>query len=59
MLVLVPLAAAMTFLATHVAASRIAIVPKVVAGWLLAVALLATLLHFVPVTLGYMPDHLE
>jgi urease accessory protein len=59
MLVLVPLAAAMTFLATHVAASRIGIVPKVVAGWLLAVALLATLLHFVPVTLGYMPDHLE
>jgi len=59
LLALAPIAAAMTFLATRVAASRSAIVPKVVAGWLLAVALLATLLHFVPITLGYMPDHLE
>jgi urease accessory protein len=53
LLALAPLAAGMTFLATRVAASRKAIVPKVVAGWLLAVALLATLLHFVPITLGY------
>jgi urease accessory protein len=59
LLALAPLAAGMTFLATRVAASRKAIVPKVVAGWLLAVALLATLLYFVPITLGYMPDHLE
>jgi hypothetical protein len=38
---------------------RTAIVPKVVASWLVAVALLAATLQCLPVTPGYLPDHLE
>lgn len=59
LLALVPLAFGMAFFAARVVGSRMTIVPKVVAGWLIAVALLAALLHFVPVTPGYLPDHLE
>lgn len=59
LLALVPVAAGMTLVATRVAASSLPIVPKIVAGWLIAVALLATLLHLLPVTPGYLPDHLE
>jgi hypothetical protein len=39
--------------------SRAAIVVKVVSSWLMAVALLAATLQLLPVTPGYMPDHLE
>lgn len=59
LLALVPLAAGVTFFAARVGASRMSIVPKVIAGWLIAVALLVTLLHVLPVTPGYLPDHLE
>jgi len=59
LLALVPLAFGMTFVATRVVASRVPIATKVVAGWLIAVTLLAAMLHFLPVTPGYLPDHLE
>jgi len=36
---------------------RIAI--GVIASWLLAITVLEATLHFLPVTPGYMPDHLE
>jgi hypothetical protein len=39
--------------------SRAAIVVKVVSSWLIAVALLAATLQLLPVTPGYIPDHLE
>ena len=32
---------------------------KVVSSWVIAVALLAAILQFVPVTPGYLPDHME
>jgi hypothetical protein len=32
---------------------------KVVASWLMAVALLAATLQFLPITPGYLPDHIE
>jgi hypothetical protein len=32
---------------------------KVVSSWLIAVAILAATLQFLPVTPGYMPDHLD
>ncbi|MBI3677329.1 MAG: hypothetical protein HY243_12020 [Proteobacteria bacterium] len=35
------------------------IIVKVVSSWLIAVAVLAATLQFLPVTPGYMPDHLE
>ncbi len=38
---------------------RNALAVKVVAGWLAAVAVLAATLQFLPVTPGYVPDHLE
>jgi hypothetical protein len=31
----------------------------VLVSWLIALASLAVMLHFVPVTPGYMPDHME
>jgi len=57
--VLVPLAVVVTICAARAAARRLPIAPKVVASWLIAVALLATLLQTLPVTPGYLPDHLE
>lgn len=36
-----------------------AIVLKVFASWLIAVAMLAATLQFLPVTPGYLPDHLD
>jgi hypothetical protein len=39
--------------------TRAAIALKVVASWLIAVAALAALLPFLPVTPGYLPDHLD
>jgi hypothetical protein len=38
---------------------RIPIVVKVVSSWLIAMAILAATLQFLPVTPGYMPDHLD
>jgi hypothetical protein len=38
---------------------RAPIVVKVVSSWLIAVAVLAATLQFLPVTPGYMPDHLD
>ena len=35
------------------------IIVKVVASWLIAVAILAATLQFLPVTPGYLPDHLD
>jgi len=35
------------------------IVLKVLASWLIAVAVLAATLRFLPVTPGYLPDHME
>ena len=35
------------------------IVVKVVSSWLIAVAILAATLQFIPVTPGYLPDHLD
>jgi hypothetical protein len=31
----------------------------VICSWLMAVAVLAAVLHFLPVTPGYLPDHVE
>ncbi|MGA7822842.1 MAG: hypothetical protein WCA14_01515 [Steroidobacteraceae bacterium] len=36
-----------------------AIVLKVLASWLIAVAVLAATLQFLPVTPGYLPDHVD
>jgi hypothetical protein len=36
-----------------------AIVLKVLASWLMAVAVLAATLQFLPVTPGYLPDHMD
>jgi hypothetical protein len=38
---------------------RVPIIVKVISSWLIAVALLAATLQFLPVTPGYMPDHLD
>jgi hypothetical protein len=38
---------------------RAPIVVKVVSSWLIAVAVLAATLQFLPVTPGYMPDHMD
>jgi hypothetical protein len=38
---------------------RVSMVLAVAASWLLAVAVLITTLHFLPVTPGYEPDHIE
>jgi len=59
LVVLVPLVAAVTMCAARAAARHVPLAPKVVASWLIAVALLATLLQMLPVTPGYLPDHLE
>jgi hypothetical protein len=45
--------------AARLAETRAAIALKVVASWLIAVAGLAALLAFLPVTPGYLPDHLD
>jgi hypothetical protein len=38
---------------------RVLIALRVVASWLIAVAMLGAMLQFLPVTPGYMPDHME
>ena len=56
---LVPLVAVVTLLAARAASRRVPIATKVVSSWLIAVALLAVTLQLLPVTPGYLPDHLE
>jgi hypothetical protein len=38
---------------------RATIAAKTVASWLIAMAVLAAALQFLPVTPGYLPDHLD
>ena len=45
--------------AAFIIGRRAPIVVKVVASWLVAVAILAGTLQLLPVTPGYLPDHLE
>jgi hypothetical protein len=45
--------------ASCVVSWRAPIIVKVVASWLIAVAILAATLQFLPVTPGYLPDHLD
>jgi hypothetical protein len=47
------------FPAAWVVARHAAIPVKVVSSWVIAVAVLAACLHLLPVTPGYLPDHLE
>jgi len=53
------LIATTTSLASRAVAQRLPLAPKVVSSWLIAVALLAATLQMLPVTPGYLPDHLE
>jgi hypothetical protein len=48
-----------TVMTAGVAGRGWALAPKVVAGWLLAVAALNATLAVLPVTPGYLPDHME
>ena len=45
--------------AAWVIGRRASIIVKVVSSWLIAIAVLALTLQFLPVTPGYMPDHME
>jgi hypothetical protein len=45
--------------ASWLVAWRASIAVKVASSWLIAIAVLAAVLPFLPVTPGYMPDHLE
>jgi hypothetical protein len=45
--------------AAWLVARRASIAVKVASSWLIAIAMLAAVLPFLPVTPGYMPDHLE
>jgi hypothetical protein len=45
--------------ASFIVRRRAPIIAKVVASWLIAVAILAATLQFLPVTPGYLPDHLD
>lgn len=45
--------------ASWLIARRALIAVKVSSSWLMAIALLAAVLPFLPVTPGYLPDHLE
>jgi hypothetical protein len=47
------------FPAALIISLRAPIVVKVVSSWLIAIAVLAATLQFLPVTPGYMPDHLD
>ena len=45
--------------AAWIANRRVLIALRVAASWLIAVAMLGALLQFLPVTPGYLPDHME
>ena len=38
---------------------RVVMALRVVASWLMAIAMLGAMLQFIPVTPGYLPDHME
>ena len=59
MLVSAALIATTACIASRVTAQRVPLAPKVVSSWLIAIALLAATLQIVPVTPGYLADHLE
>ena len=59
MLVSVTLIVTTACIASRVAAQRVPLAPKILSSWLIAIALLAATLQIVPVTPGYLPDHLE
>ena len=51
---------ALIFLPASWGVTRYQSIPvKVVSSWVIAVAVLAATLHLLPVTPGYLPDHLE
>lgn len=58
-LAMLPLVAAVALLASRVIARYVPLATKVVCSWLIAVALLAATLQTLPVTPGYLPDHLD
>ena len=58
-IVWIALLATATCLVARTAARRAPLAPKIVSSWLIAVALLAATLQMLPVTPGYLPDHLE
>lgn len=43
----------------HALRAHAAVAVRVVASWLIAIALLALLLQFLPMTPGYLPDHID
>jgi hypothetical protein len=45
--------------ATWVVSRHASISVKVISSWIVAIAILAATLQFLPVTPGYLPDHLE
>jgi hypothetical protein len=45
--------------ASRVPDRRVLLALRVIASWLIAVAMLGALLQFLPVTPGYLPDHME
>lgn len=47
------------FPAAFIVDKRAPIIVKVISSWLVAVAILAAALQFLPVTPGYLPDHLD
>lgn len=49
----------LAFAAQSRGANLITLAVKVASSWLIAVAILAVALKFLPVTPGYMPDHLQ
>jgi hypothetical protein len=56
---LLPVIPMTTCALSEIAARRVPLAPKVVSSWLIAIALLAATLQLLPVTPGYLPDHLE
>ncbi|MET0231312.1 MAG: hypothetical protein ABW186_10310 [Rhodanobacteraceae bacterium] len=56
---LLALIATATCFASRAAASCMPLAPRILSSWLIAVALLAATLQSLPVTPGYLPDHLE
>lgn len=45
--------------ASLIADRRVLLALRVIGSWLIAVAMLGALLQFLPVTPGYLPDHME
>jgi hypothetical protein len=45
--------------ASLIADRRVLLALRVIGSWLIAVAMLGVLLQFLPVTPGYLPDHMD